>query len=355
MVVAVEAEADQVPVALPPFPVGDAARPGGDVQPRLRLQVVVAELDLGAVKGQVGAALQVGDALVQVVDRFSVHRDAHEVQGEGVDGVHLAGHAQDVHPFVVVHRDLLVVDHLHLDAGGAGAGEAGGDHVVGLHVAAPLELRPCRGEPHLLANQEHAAAGACRGPADVVAVDGGVTPVEPLVLYVAGETKPHVGPLADLRHQFGQPLGVTRREDGVAVRKEDRGDRAGGGIVDTRHRLASRVLGAELRLVGKLLQGVVVQELDLDAAVQTPPLRGVVGGDRLHAPLAVALEERLFSLQGVLDREGDATRHRPREPDLVAVDALVARLERSVVAVGGEADRDVLLVLQVVEPLAHLP
>ena len=197
VVVGVQAEADQVlrERGLLHVPVADRARPGGHVQPRLRLQAVVLEPDAGAVEGHVGAALHVLDALARVVDGLAVDGDAHEIQAKGVGRVHLAGHRGDLHPLVVIEGNELVVDDLHLDAGGVRLDEAGVDHVVGLDVAASLELGLILAQSHLLAHGRHGPAGPRRRQSDVVSVDGGGAPIEPLVAGVADKPQANVAPV----------------------------------------------------------------------------------------------------------------------------------------------------------------
>ena len=93
--------------------VADRVGPGGGVQPGLQVEVVELELDVGLFQRDVGAALDVGNALVGIVDRLAVDRDAHVVQRIGVGGADLAGHALDVHAVELVEHGELVVDHLH--------------------------------------------------------------------------------------------------------------------------------------------------------------------------------------------------------------------------------------------------
>ena len=91
-------------------------RPCGQVQPWFQLQAVMFELNLGVFKGNVGAALHIGTAFARIIDGFSVHRDAHEIQGKRIGRTHLAGQRGDLHPLVVVVDGQLIVDHLHLDS-----------------------------------------------------------------------------------------------------------------------------------------------------------------------------------------------------------------------------------------------
>ncbi len=226
MVVGVEAKADQVlgKLGLRKVLIADAARPCGHVQPWLRLQVVVLELDLGMIKGHVGAALHVGNALARIVDRLAVDRDAHEIEAEGIGRAHLAGHAGDVHPLVVIEGDEFIIDDLHLDPRGIRLDEADIDHVRGLDIAPAFELRLFLGQSHLLAHRGHGPAGTRRGPADIVAVDGSGAPVEPLVAGIADKAQADVGLVLDLVHELPQPLGIAVGQDRVAVFEQDRID-----------------------------------------------------------------------------------------------------------------------------------
>ena len=51
-----------------------------DGEPRPRLEIVEAELDVGVVERDVGAALDVGRAAARIVDRLAVHGDVHHVK-----------------------------------------------------------------------------------------------------------------------------------------------------------------------------------------------------------------------------------------------------------------------------------
>ncbi len=353
VVVGVQAEADQIlgERGIPIVPVADRARPGAHVQPRLALQAVVFELDPGPVEGHVGAALHVRDALVRVVDRLAVDGDAHEIQAKGVGRTHLAGQRGDLHPVVVIARDELVVDDLHLDAGGIRLDKAGVDHVVRLDVAAPLELRALCRQPHLLAHGGHGPARPGRGQPDVVPVDGGNPPVQPFVAGVADKPQAEVAPVPGLLHDLGQASGAAGGQNRLAVFEQDRRDPARRRVVDPGDRLGAGGFRAELGLVGQLLQRIVVPEFHLDPPVQGPSLGRVVGGERPRRAPPLALDGGIGQAQGVLDSEGNPPGHGLRQSQLVAVDALVPLVQGGVVGIGGKLDDDMLLAVEIVQSL----
>ena len=81
---------------------------------------------------------------------------------------------------------------------------------------------------------------------------------------------------------------------------------------------------AKLRLVGQLLQRIVVPELDLDAAIQRAALRRRVRAERPRRAAAVAVDGGGRQTQLFLHGQRDAARLRARERHVIAVDALVA-------------------------------
>src|SRR6185369_16085751 len=262
--------------------------------------------------------------------------------------------AGDAHPLVVVEGNLLVIDDLHLDPRNVRLGESGIDHVGRLDIAPAFELHPITALAHLLAHCCHGPVGPCRGPADIVAIDRGGAPVEPLVGDMAHKAQADVLSLPDLVHEPPQPLGITVGHNGVPVLEQDRSDQPGRRVIDLGDRFGAAILRTELRLVVQLLELVIVPELDLDAPVHDPPLGGVVGGHRVCSSLAVAFENYIGPLQGVVDCEGYAPGHRLRQPRLVAVDALVAPFQRAVVAEGDEPDDDIPLAAQIDKGLPDL-
>ena len=330
------------------------ARMRGDSEPRPRLQVVETEPDVGLVERDVGASLHVGGTAGRIVDRVAVHGDAHQVERERALRRELARDALDVHAFQVVIHERLVVHDLHADEALRALQEARVDDVVGMHVAAALVLgRGTResGVPEDLVLRPPRARG---GQSHVVAIDGGRAPVQALVLRVSDEPQPRIVAARDIRERTCQVGGVPGRQDRLAMRQGERHDPAPGRIVDLRDHLLAGLARAELRLVGQLLQRVVVPELDLDAAVQGSPLRRLVGSDRLRVAAAIALDGRRRKVECILDGERDAVSARSRQGEVVSVDALVATRQRHVVGVPDETDRQVAPVAEIVERLPDL-
>ncbi len=141
----------------------NCARPGGHVQPRFQLQAVMFELDLSVFKGHVGAALHIRTAFARIIDGLSVHRDTHEIQSKRIDRMHLSGQRGDLNPFVVIADDQFIVDNFHLDTRCVGFDKTGVHHVVGLDIAAAVELRLALRQSHLLADSCHGATCARHG------------------------------------------------------------------------------------------------------------------------------------------------------------------------------------------------
>ena len=113
-VVGVQAEVHQVldKRCIRQILITDCARPTGHVQPRCQLQAVMLELDLSVFKGHVGAALHVRRAATRIVERLTVHADAHEVEGKRIARLELAGESGDLDPVEIVEGRDLVVHHL---------------------------------------------------------------------------------------------------------------------------------------------------------------------------------------------------------------------------------------------------
>ena len=271
----------------------------------------------------VGAALDVGGASARIVDGLAVDRDAHEIQTERILRLELARQRRDVDAIVVVELGDLVVDDLHDDMRRLALNEARVDDVVRVHVAASLELDLLRRELHVGCDVLHRAARACGREADVVAVGERRAALEPFVARVADEAQPRIHSAFDVGEAAAQQPGETGRHDGRAVLDGELGQRAPRRIVDAGDQLVAG-RRAELRLVGQLLQRIVVPELDLDTAIQRTPLRRRVGPERARRAAAVAVDRRRRQIQRLLHGQRDAARLRAREADVVAVDALVA-------------------------------
>jgi hypothetical protein len=73
-----------------------------DAEPPSRLEIVDAEPDIGVVERDVGAALDVGRAAVQVVDRLAVDGDVHHIQLVRALRTKLLSLSSDVHTLVVI-------------------------------------------------------------------------------------------------------------------------------------------------------------------------------------------------------------------------------------------------------------
>ena len=325
----------------------DGGRPCGHVQPRRKRKAVVLELDPGVFQGHVGAALHVGTALARIIDRLSVHRDAHEIQSEGIGSAHLASQRGDLHALVVVAEEQFIVDHLHLDFRRIGLDKTGVYHFVGLNITAAVELRLPFRQSHLLADGRHGTACTRHGQADVVSVHRGRTPVEALVGGIADKPEADAGPVADLVHDAPQMFGVPIGYDGFSVFKQDRVDAARRRIVDAGDGFGAEGVRAQLGLVGKILKRIVVPELHLHAPVQrAPPLR-IVRGQGLRRPAALGLDGGVGQAQIILNGEGNAPGNRLGEPYGVAVDAFVPSLKRDVIRIADELDHEVLFAAEI--------
>src|SRR3989442_5837187 len=155
-----------------------------DAEPPPRLQIVEAEVDLGVVERDVGAALDVGRAAAWVINRFAIDGDAHHIQLIRALRTNLLVQTRNIHAFVVVQRQPFVVHDLHAHERLLALDEAGVYDVVGLDVAASLVLGPRARQHWVLHERIHSAAGPRPGKPDVIAIHGRGAAVESLVLRV---------------------------------------------------------------------------------------------------------------------------------------------------------------------------
>ena len=135
----------------------DSRRFGCDAQARRRAQVVETEADVGLLKGDVRAALDIRRTALRIVDGDAVDGDTHQVEAERVLRVQLARHARDVHAVVVVQYRELVVHDLDGNVRRLSLDKAGVDDILGVHVTASLELGLGVVELHVGRNDFHGA------------------------------------------------------------------------------------------------------------------------------------------------------------------------------------------------------
>src|SRR5882757_9522779 len=107
-----------------------------DAEPSPRLQIVEAELDLGVVERDVGAALDIGGAAARIIDWLAIDGNAHHIQLVRTLRTNLLGQTRNIHALVVVQRLPFVVHDLHAHKRLFALEEAGVYDVVGLDVAA---------------------------------------------------------------------------------------------------------------------------------------------------------------------------------------------------------------------------
>src|SRR5262245_49700973 len=142
-------------------------------QPRPRLEIIEAELDIGIVERDVGAALDVGRAAERIVDRLAVYCDVHHVKLVRALRTKLLNETRDIHTLVVVQRQRFVIHHLYANERLLALGEADVHDVVGLDVTTSLVFGPGTRQHRVLHDSVHSTARARRGKADVVTVHGG--------------------------------------------------------------------------------------------------------------------------------------------------------------------------------------
>ena len=138
----------------------DAGGLGRYGQPRARAQVVVAELDIGAGEGNVGATLDIGRTTLGIVDRLAVHRNAHHIQTERIFRIEFSRHARDIDAFVIIEYREFVVNDLNGHVRRIALDETGIDDVIGVDEAATFEFGLLRRELHLSGNLLHGSTGA---------------------------------------------------------------------------------------------------------------------------------------------------------------------------------------------------
>ncbi len=175
-----------------PRPVGfvecERDRRGRHAESRVRAQIVETELYVSLLQRNVGTALNVRGAPVRIVDRLTVHGDAHQVQRKRVLRAELARQSRDIHTFVIVEDGQLVIDDLDDDVRILALNEAGIDDIAGMHVTPTFGFDLLSVESHLLGDELHRSSSTRGRQADIVAVDHGRTPIESLVGRITDET-----------------------------------------------------------------------------------------------------------------------------------------------------------------------
>ena len=278
----------------------------------------------------------------------------HEVQLERALRRQLPGNRGDLDALEVVEQGQLVVDHLDGHMSGVSLDEARVHDVVRVDVAAAFVLGLLIAELELRLDRLHRAPGARDGESDVVAIHQSRAPVESLVVRIADEAQPNVRLVRNVAHGALQLVGIARGNHGLPVFELESRDPSPRRIVDPGHQLGAGGIRAQLRLVGELLQGIVVPELHFDAPIQRAALVGLVRREGRARPAAVAGDRRGRQVECILHRQGDPKRARLRQREVRAVDAFGSFVERKVIGESNELDRHVLLVAEVVERFAHL-
>ena len=332
----------------------DRARIGGHAEPSLHFEIVELESDIRRFEGDVGTALDVGGAATRIVDRLPVDGDPHQIQRERVARLQRPRDGCDLDAVVVVDHRGLVVHDLDHHMGGVALEEAAVHDVFGVDEAAALVLELAVLEGELRLNSLHGTARAGGGEPDIISVHDRHAPSQPFVARVADESQADVSLALEVRHGAGELLAQVGLDPRLALFDRDGFEFAPRRIVDPGHELGVLRIRTHLRLVGKLEEGIVVPELDLDAPIERASSWRRVRGNRPGVSASIARDRGGRQLELILDLEDHAMCSRFRDCEVVAVDSLRTTGQRDVVGVGDELHRDVLLVSQVVEGLLDL-
>ena len=76
--------------------VAEARRRRGDTQSPSVFEVIEAEGDVSLVECNIGASLNIRGTAAGIVNRFTIYRDSHQVEGERILGRELAGNRRDI-------------------------------------------------------------------------------------------------------------------------------------------------------------------------------------------------------------------------------------------------------------------
>ena len=120
--------------------VTEARRGRGDTQSSSVFEVIETEVDVSIVKCNIGTSLNIRGAAAGIVNRFTIYRDSHKIEGEWILGRQLAGDWRDIDTFKVVHHRKLVVDDLHEDVRSFAVNKSAVYYVFGVHEAASFVL-----------------------------------------------------------------------------------------------------------------------------------------------------------------------------------------------------------------------
>ena len=184
------------------------------------------EHDLSIIKGYVSAALHIRATFARIIDGFSVHRDAHEIQSKRIGRLHLTDKRCDFHPLVVVEDHQIVIDYMHFDSRSIGLDKAGIDNVVRLDIAAAVEFRLPLAQLHLLDNGGHGTPCARHGQTNVIPVNSSGTPIKAFVVGIANKPQTNIRFMFDFNHGTAQHISVTFWYYRLPFIKEDRFDAA---------------------------------------------------------------------------------------------------------------------------------
>ena len=165
----------------------------------MRFEIVKAELDVGDLHRNVRATLDIGRTPVRVIDRLTVHGDAHQIQPKRVLRSQLSRNACYVDSFVIIEQSQIIVDHLDGHVRSFALNEAGVYDIVGMQVSASLIFHLCRGKLKLLAQSIHGSARTSAGKTDVVRVHHGGAAIQAFIASVANEAQPRIGLVGNIR------------------------------------------------------------------------------------------------------------------------------------------------------------
>ena len=200
--------------------------------------------------------------------------------------------------------------------------KSGVDDIVGVHVTVSLVFHLNRRCLKLLANSFHRSARTSGRKPDVVHIHERGAPIQALIARVTHKAQACIGFAGDVRQGTEQVSAITRRQHRLSPAELQRFDSAPRRLIYLRHHFGPGRAGAELRLIRKFLQRVVVPELHFDATIARPSPGRIVGSERSRRTEAIAVHGRGGQAQAILHSQCNPSRPGLGQADVGSVDTL---------------------------------
>ena len=172
-----------------------------------------------------------------------------------------------------------------------------------MQVTASLVLNLFRHQFEFVRDLLHGPSCPRRREAYIIPVDTGRAPVQTLVACVTDEPKSGICAVLHLRKRTSQLVEIGTRNHRLALLEPEAGNVPPGRVINSRHSLRCGICRTQLRLVGQLLQCIVLPELHLDPAIQRTPLSRRGAGRQTRITEAIAFHGACRQIERFLHRK----------------------------------------------------